>query len=690
MAPEQRRGASDAKSDQFAFCVTLFEALYGRHPHAVRAPDGSLVRTDGEAPPAVPDDRRISKRAARALVRGLAPSPADRFPSMKALLAELEPRSGGRAVQAGAVVGVVTTALVAVVIARQPAAAGRTCADAGELAGVWDDDVKRRAGDAFAATGLPYAAAAWRGTERKLDDFARAWAEMRRDACEATHVRGTQSGELLDARMVCLARRRAELGALAAELVRADAVVVEQSIDAAYGLDELASCADVVALSARTPVPADPALRARLDEATALSARAQAAATAGRLDEATALATRAVERARAVGHAPTTAAALTVLAGLQDSKDAEETLHLALQAAELGRDDVVKVDAWLQLVYVVGYRLGRPREGERWAAYAELVLGRLGEHPELRRDLLRYQGMMAALSGRPSDASAYYREALAIAEQTTGPDSFEAGSIHAYWAVAHGQVGDVDAALEHDRRAIAIYEQVRGPGHPALAMPLNNLATSLLDSGDLVGARRMYERARTIWEASPGAAREGLHLALHGLARVSLEEGKYEESLRDQELALATLDAQLGPDHPEGWQILQGMAEALLELGRPREPRDRAARAIAVTEAAFGPDHPTLVGSLTVAANAALQLGDVAAAQGLLGRASPILAATDLPQLVRADFLLARAGAARTAGARAEARALATEARTYAADAGASGARVLAAIDAWLAETPGR
>lgn len=166
--------------------------------------------------------------------------------------------------------------------------------------------------------------------------------------------------------------------------------------------------------------------------------------------------------------------------------------------------------------------------------------------------------------------------------------------------------------------------------------------------------------------------------------------GKHEESLRDQELALATLDAQLGPDHPEGWQILQGMAEALLELGRPREPRDRAARAIAVTEAAFGPDHPTLVASLTAAANAELHLGNLAAARALLDRASPILAATNLPQLVRADFLLARACAARAADARADARSLATEARTYAADAGASGARVLAAIDAWLAETPGR
>ena len=121
-----------------------------------------------------------------------------------------------------------------------------------------------------------------------------------------------------------------------------------------------------------------------------------------------------------------------------------------------------------------------------------------------------------------------------------------------------------------------------------------------------------------------------------------------------------------------------------------RRATARRGRGIAVTEAAFGPDHPTLVASLTAAANAELHLGNLAAARALLDRASPILAATNLPQLVRADFLLARACAARAADARADARSLATEARTYAADAGASGARVLAAIDAWLAETPGR
>ena len=678
MAPEQRRGRSDANSDQFAFCVTLFEALYGEHPYGVTNPVG---------PASLPDDRRISARAGRALLRGLSLAPEDRFPSMRALLSEMEDRSGGRVfrVVAGAA-GVLLVAGVVAMMARGSTTPPRPCADAGELTGVWDDDVKQRARAAFQASGLPYAAAAWQTTERKLDGYAVAWSAMRREACEATQVRGTQSGELLDARMVCLDRRREELHALSRLFVGADATVVEKSIDAAHGLDDLTACTDVVALSARTPLPTDPKIRASLGEVTTLLARAKAETAAGRLDQATALATQAVERARDLGHPPTSAAALVELARGQDSKEAEETLHRALQAAELGRDDLVKVDAWIQLIYVVGYRLGRPREGERWATYADLVLRRLDEHPDLKGELLRYQGMMAALNGRPTDANQYYREALALAEKVGGPTGLEAGRIHAYWAVAYGQSGNLEEALQHDRRAVAIFEHVRGPDHPELAMPLNNLATSLFDDGDFVGARQTYERARAIWVASPGRAREGLHLALHGLARISLEEGRNEESLRYQELALDTLVTQLGPNHPEGWQIISGMAEALLLLDRPREARDRAMRAIAVTEGAFGPKHPDLVSSLTVTATAELRLGNLSAANALLDRASAILAENDLPQLVRADLAFARARAARAAGDQTRARELANEARGYTADTGKLGARLLATIDRWLAE----
>jgi CHASE1-domain containing sensor protein/predicted Ser/Thr protein kinase len=80
MAPEQRRGAIvDASSDMYSFCVVLCELLTGARPPADRA-DLSATLT-----------RRRAPRWLAALVhRGLHPDPAARWPSMHAVIAQLE------------------------------------------------------------------------------------------------------------------------------------------------------------------------------------------------------------------------------------------------------------------------------------------------------------------------------------------------------------------------------------------------------------------------------------------------------------------------------------------------------------------------------------------------------------------------------------------------------------------------
>ena len=82
----------------------------------------------------------------------------------------------------------------------------------------------RGSSEAFGKTGRPYAQDTFERVARVLDGYARGWVAMRRDACEATHVRGEQSEKLLDLRMQCLERRLGELRALTALLAtRADA-----------------------------------------------------------------------------------------------------------------------------------------------------------------------------------------------------------------------------------------------------------------------------------------------------------------------------------------------------------------------------------------------------------------------------------------------------------------------------------
>ena len=86
MAPEQfAHRAPDARADQFAFCVTAWEALTGERPFrgdSLAALELALARGVPEAPDLPPRLRAV-------LERGLARDPAERYPDMDALLRAL-------------------------------------------------------------------------------------------------------------------------------------------------------------------------------------------------------------------------------------------------------------------------------------------------------------------------------------------------------------------------------------------------------------------------------------------------------------------------------------------------------------------------------------------------------------------------------------------------------------------------
>ncbi|MGB1014745.1 MAG: serine/threonine-protein kinase [Nannocystaceae bacterium] len=89
MAPEQFNGSASPASDQFAFCVALFEALYGTPPFPRETLD-QLLASFKQAPVSVPVGHGVPGWLHTHVVRGLGRDPDARFPTMDMLLSQME------------------------------------------------------------------------------------------------------------------------------------------------------------------------------------------------------------------------------------------------------------------------------------------------------------------------------------------------------------------------------------------------------------------------------------------------------------------------------------------------------------------------------------------------------------------------------------------------------------------------
>jgi predicted Ser/Thr protein kinase len=276
MPLEQAFGeVTNTLTDQFSYCVTVYLALYGERPFA--GDDlHTYVTAVGRPLREPPKGASIPGWIHRVLARGMSQEPADRYPSMEALLHALGDDPAIR--RRRWVLGLGAVAALSLVVAgsmRSAARQGQECAvDPQELEGVWGDAVKPEFRAAFTrAAGADGAEMASR-VEKVLDGAAAKWMTMRGEVCAAERIQHQQTNEVRRMRDDCLDRRRTEMRALTTMFREADAQVVKRALDAAYGLTNIGLCADVQGLRASSGLPDDPAARPKVNEARGHHARA--------------------------------------------------------------------------------------------------------------------------------------------------------------------------------------------------------------------------------------------------------------------------------------------------------------------------------------------------------------------------------------------------------------------------------
>jgi tetratricopeptide (TPR) repeat protein len=592
MAPEQFRGErTDARTDQFSFCVALYQALYGVPPFGREAIATFVPRVlagDVQPPPAKND---VPAWLRRVLLRGLSVEREARWPSMSALLEALarDPERARRGWAATVAVLVLVTASI-VTLVRGPRRAESLCRSGPQhLAGVWEPADRAGAprprrdalAAAFASAGGTAATAVWPHVEAALDRYAHDWLAMYRDACEATQVRGEQSPVTMDLRMACLDERRGALTAVTSVLEHADAVAVSNALDAVGALPRLERCGDVKGLREAVEPPRDEVTRARIADLRQRLAVAKALYDTGKTREARERGVALIAEARAVSYPPLLAETLSTVGqfsnGNEFSPESLPVLEEAVWTALAAKRDDVAADTSAILAACVGYYLSRPEDGWRWAHLAQALIDRMGPgHDRSRAWLLQDEANIKLVEHDARGALALFQQAVAIKETLVPPDDRDLSiSVEAAGDTMH-QLGRNEEALRLNERAYELSVRADGPAAADMPLVLSNRGEYLVALGRAAEAIPVFREALAIARANDGRETGWTAYPLTGIGQALLSLARPAEAVEPLEHALRLREA----NEPNASVVADtrfALARALWDGGGDR----RRARALA-------------------------------------------------------------------------------------------------------------
>lgn len=604
LPPEVARGErSDQRSDVFQLGLIMHEVMVGGRP--TWGQDGRAQLADPR-----PGSPPVEEEITRLMEACLDPDPARRPPTAVAVAGRLAAAEAARAPNLAArlvrrtrrfarrhrsalIVTAGVIALAGLVRTVQVLSRPPLCASGDQqLADVWDParaEVIRRA---FLATKKPYAAESFTKISEAMGKLTQRWRAMYVDACQATHVRGEQSVEVLDLRMACLGGIRNELGALSNLLASADGELVSHAVQATAGLTDVRSCADVASLRSVVRPPEDAAQRARVDDIRRRAAELKALLVAGRLQEGIRRARPLVEEARRTSYEPLMAEVLLMHGRFElwARGAPDETARLldeALLRAEASRHDRVLAEASIDRLGLIASH-ETSSDTQRFAMRAQAILRRLGGDARLESWLHTAVAFSFDREGKHVEALDLHRKALSLKLQVLGHGDQDVGISLGNVANQLTALGRPKEALVENERALAIMQASFGEHHPEVARHLYNRGEIRLALGQTSGAREDFERAYEVMRAEYGAEVIDVSYPPNGIGLSYLAEGGAEaagravaplrEALRIREKVASAPELRS--------ETMFALARALWESGQDRtRARSLATEALALAPA---------------------------------------------------------------------------------------------------------
>jgi serine/threonine protein kinase/tetratricopeptide (TPR) repeat protein len=628
MAPEQAAGEATAASDQYAFCVTAWEACFGQRP----------------GPGAKPPLGAAAMRVARVLRRGMALQPEARFPSMNELLHALSPPVRRRWPWWFAVTGVAAAASIAVSLATSTSTDRVRCdtADAA-IASTWTPFIEallRGRWDASVAQGFARYAASWR--------------QRRTDACRATYERREQTVATLEREVRCLDHARTALRDTIAVLLDPSSPVPPRPALAIASLPSLTRC-DGTAAASSDPPPQSAAAVATLD--TQLKRLDVALASGAPVSAATATVLR--QQAESLGFAPQVLGAMVlearVAAWSGDRVAAEAGFRRAIVVAEQSGDDFTRIHASALLAQTIADT--RATEATGMVTAARAALTRVGADPAIEQALLEAEVAIATSRGDAKAAAAIHEKIIAVVRARFGDGSPALISAVGRLASLSSVAGDLTKSVAAvDRQA----EMVRrsGPSEEVekLEVMLEN-NTKLMANGDFEGAADLARRQLAALRRLP------VRWLMNEATLANMLGSALELDRNEREAVAAYRQAEslwTRPEHeyrtagePDPVRIAEGVTESalgqgacLLRLGRTAEAIAQAEHALALAKAGGDATRASIGAASRLLGQALVAAGRYRQARDLLSPMTEIVARdSKLKPFPRAQALFALAQA---------------------------------------------